>query len=333
MSRAPRSAAAALAAALAVLAAAAPAPAGLGDILDKVRDRIGSVLLAEDMLVEPGADVTLRASLRSGLRLSGITGLRLQFHLEGERLGQEASDQDGNVAVAWRAPDAPGDYVIRVRVKPDDQPERPVDETRLLVAVRKPDAAVVVVDLDKTVVASGFARVLVGGARPMEGAAVVMQRLAKDHTIVYLTHRPDFLGSSSKAWLTDNGFPVGPVLTSTIGSFVSGSGTYKAARIDVLKRTYRNLVVGIGDKTSDARAYAEHGLRSILILGVDWSEDDPEDFEKLAAELAALPETVQVVSNWSEVAAILFEKASSPKQAMEKRLRETARSLRRRGKD
>jgi len=311
----------------------AAARAGFSDILNQVKDRVGPALLARDVLSEPGAEVALEASLRSGLRLTGEQGRRIQFHLDERRLGEAVSDTDGNVAVRWTAPEACGDYVVRVRVKPADQPDPPVEDAQLLVAVRNPDTPMVVVDLDKTVVASGFARVLLGGAKPMAGADVVLQRLARTYTIVYLTHRPDFLGPKSKRWLTANRFPTGPVLTSTLGGLLKGSGDYKTGRIAAIKRTYRNLAVGIGDKISDARAYAHHGLNSILILDVDWSEDDPEDYEELARDLAALPQTVHVVTNWADVSAILFEQAARPKQVMEKRLRDVARDLRRRGKD
>ena len=333
MERTTRSSACLVLAAAACLAACTPARAGFSDILNRVKDRVGSALLAHDVLAEPGTEVTLEAGLRSGLRLTGEEGRRIQFHLDERRLGEVPSDTDGNAAVRWTAPETCGDYVIRVRIKPDDQPDKPVEETQLLVAVRKPDTPMVVVDLDKTVVASGFAWVLLGGAKPMTGANVVLERLAKAHTIVYLTHRPDFLGPKSKRWLTENRFPTGPVLTSTLGGFLKGSGDYKAGRIASLKRTYPNLAVGIGDKISDARAYADHGLASILILHVDWSEDDPEDYEKLVGELASLPQAVHVVTNWSDVSAILFEKATRPKQAMEARLRQVARDLRRRRKD
>ena len=333
MEPATRSSARLVLAAAVCLAACTAARAGFRDILNQVKNRVGPALLAHDVLAEPGAEVTLEAGLRSGLRLTGEGGRRIQFHLDERRLGEVASNTDGNAAVRWTAPERPGDYVVRVRIKPDDQPDKPVEETQLLVAVRKPDTPMVVVDLDKTVVASGFARVLLGGAKPMSGANVVLERLAKTHTIIYLTHRPGFLGPKSKRWLTENRFPTGPVLTSTLGGFLKGSGDYKTGRIASIKRTYPNLAVGIGDKISDARAYADHGLASILILHVDWSEDDPEDYEKVARDLASLPQAVHVVTNWSDVSAILFEKAARPKQAMEKRLRDVARSLRRRRKD
>jgi len=326
-----------LAAAAMLAAAAGPARGGLGDLLRRVRGELGQVLLAHDVLVHPGEEVTLRASLRGGFRLEGVEGVRIQFHLDERRIDQMTTGPNGNVRTRWTAPEEPGDYAVRVRVKPDDQPEDEGDHTaptRLLVAVRRPDVPLAVVDLDKTLVASGFHRVLLGaGAEPMPGSRVVLARLARTHTIVYLTHRPDFLGPTSKGWLDARGYPLGPVLTSTLGGLIDGSGAYKARRLADLARDFTNLKVGIGDKRSDARAYAEGGLTSILILHVDWSEDDPEDYETIAAELAGLPESIHVVTNWSDVADVLFEGASRPAGPMVRRLRRLAADLRRRGED
>lgn len=302
---------------------AAGADAGLGDHLE-------ARLLPYDLLAEPGRAVALRASLRGGLRLDAIEGARVRFHFDGALLGERMTDRQGNVSLHWKVPADPGDYPVRIGVHPDDQPARPVEDATILVAARPADAAIAIVDLDKTVVGSGFLRVLLGMAKPMRGAAAVLKKLARTHTIVYLTHRPDFLVTSSKGWLEKYGFPQGPVLTSALEDLVVGSGTYKNERLAAIRETYKNVAVGIGDKCSDAEVYARNGLRSILILHVDWSEDDPEDFEKPAEKLAALPEAVQVVTDWDQVAEVLFRGGRYPKGEMERRLRRAAADLRRR---
>lgn len=322
-----------LAALAALPIAAREAPAGIPAAVEAVRSRLDPVLLTYDLLVEPGKDVTLEAAWKSGLRLQGVEGKRLRFRLGDKLLGQAATDKDGHAAVPWKVPDGPGDYVITVRVDPADQPPRPVPDGRILVAARKADVKLAVVDLDKTLVASGFERVLVGGAKPMEGAGVVVGRLAEDHTIVYLTHRPDLLAPESKAWLADNGFPAGPLLTSTLASLVGGSGAFKSERLEAIRKTYANVLVGIGDKISDARAYAQNGARAILILHVNWAKDDPQYFDKLADQIDALPDPVEVVTNWAQVADVLFAKAHQAKGAMAKRLRDVAAELRQHGGD
>ncbi len=312
----------------ALTAAGMAARGGLGDILDKVRDRLDPLILTYDEIATPGAEVPIKASLRSDLRLAGLEERRLQFLRGEEKVAEIRTDEDGNATFLWRAPEETGDYECTVRVHPDDMPETPVAPATLLVAVRPADTPIAIIDLDKTVVASSFLRVLVGGAKPMDGSALVVKRLARTHTIVYLTHRPDFLGTDSKQWLTDHGFPRAPVLTSTLGGLLAGSGSYKLERLADLKKTFPRVQLGIGDKFSDARAYVENGLMSILILHVDWSERDPEEYEDVRKELAALPDEVHVVTNWSQVADIVFRDKAYPKRDFVRRLRDTLRSLR-----
>jgi hypothetical protein len=62
---------------------------------------------------------------------------------------------------------------------------------------------------------------------------------------------------------------------------------------------------------------------------VDWSEDDREYYEELLAELESLPGAVNVVTNWAEVADVLFNKARFPKREMERRIEESLGRLRR----
>jgi hypothetical protein len=329
----PRLAISILTALAALSAAALDAPAGIPNAVEAVRSRLDPVLLTYDLLVEPGKDVALEAAYKSGLRLQGVEGKRLRFRLGEKLLGEAATDREGHAAIPWKVPEAAGDYVITVRLDPADQPERPVPGGRILVAARKSDAKLAVIDLDKTLVASGFGRVLAGGAKPMEGAGVVVSRLAKDHTIIYLTHRPDLLAPESKAWLAENGFPVGPLLTSTLASLMTGSGAYKSDRLEAIRKTYPNVEAGIGDKFSDARAYAQNGARAILILHVNWAKDDPQYFDKLADQLDALPDPVEVVTNWAQIADVLFAKAHQAKGELAKRLRDVAAELRRHGED
>ncbi len=314
----------------AVLAAwpgAWPVRGDLDDLVEKLRRR--RVILTYDLLAEPGKTVTLRASLRTGTRFDGVEEKRLRFYLDSRLLGERITDDDGDATVAFTMPPKPGDYRVRVSLHPDDQPVKPVQDATLLVAVRKADAPIAIVDIDKTVVADNFGEVLLGTADPMPGSAHVLRRLAARHTIVYLTHRPDFLGPHSKRWLHSHNFPRGPVLTGTLGGLIDGSGSFKAQRLADLRRTFQNISWGIGDKLSDARAYARNGVRSILILHVDWTEDDAEDYEEVAGELAALPASVQIVQRWDQIAGILFDGKSYPRDRMLRRLRERARMLRR----
>ena len=139
------------------------------DILDQARERLGPVILATDMIVEPGQEVTLSASLRSGLKLDGIEGKRLRFVLDDNILAEVRTDGRGNIVLKWKAPAKTGNSPLRAAPTPPTSPRGPVNDATLLVAARPKDARIVIVDLEKTVVASGFGGVLLGDAKPMDG--------------------------------------------------------------------------------------------------------------------------------------------------------------------
>jgi hypothetical protein len=307
--------------------AAIAARASIGDIVGEVKSVLAPVFLASDIVVEPGKDVTLDVRLRADLFLKGAEGKRVQFLLDDKIIGEVKTDRRGDAALAWKVPAKAGDYVIQVQVRAEDQPSTIIPPADILVAARAADAPMIVVDLDKTVVASGFAHVLTGTAEPMAGAAAVLARAAQTQTVIYLTQRPDFLGPMSKKWLADNGFPRGPMVTGTLTSLAAG-GAFKSSRLTELRKTYKHILFGIGDKSSDAQAYADNGVKPILIMPVNWADADPAYFERLAKDLAAAPPSSQVVTGWAEISAIFFDKAEHTKKAMVDRLLDTAGKLR-----
>jgi len=70
--------------------------------------------------------------------------------------------------------------------------------------------------------------------------------------------------------LRDKKYPAGPVLLSTVGGFLKGSGKYKTEMLRRLQVGFKKIEVGIGDKVSDAAAYHENGLKSFLIIQTEW---------------------------------------------------------------
>jgi hypothetical protein len=310
------------------LAAGGAPAADPADPVDLARQRLGAVILANDILVEPGQEVSLAVTLRTGLKLQGVENKRLRFLLGDVLLGEVRSNHLGDAALKWKVPDKPGEYVLRIALAAPDQPAKPVADAALLVAAWPKDASIAVIDLDRTLTDAGFGQVLQGDAKAMPGAALVVQRLAKTNRIVYLAYRPDFLGALGKRWLADNAFPAGPVVAAAGNALLAGPGPAKNLRVAEIRKTYPKVAVGIGDKPSDAKAWADAGMTAVLLVQVDWAGDDPKVYDRLADDLAACPEAVQVVTNWSQIASILFDRATLPKREMEKRLRDVAKNLR-----
>ena len=138
----------------------------------------------------------------------------------------------------------------------------------------------------------------------MPGSAPALQRLSRRYTLVYVTHRPDFLGPLSKEWLRRNEYPRGVVLLSDIREFVRGSEKYKTLTIAGLRRQFNNLQVGVGDQLSDMRVYHENGMQPFLIFRLP-DQGQPEEYRKLARSFMGLPHESQVVTAWEQIEQVL----------------------------
>lgn len=263
-----------------------------------------------DVLALPGERTTVRVRLQHGAFLRDGTGARVAFLHQGRRLQEVTTDGEGYAAIPFTPP-AAGDYVIRAEVVPLDLKGPPPAPIEILVVCRAADAPLLIVDLDKTVVASGFGTVLRGNPQPMLHSAAVLKRLATRFTIVYLSHRIEYLSVKSKAWLAANGFPRGPLLMPDIGDFVKGSEEYKQEALARLRLRFRGRIVGVGDKVSDAVAYHANGAQSVLFIQPDTAKDAGE-LRDLAAALSTLPEGVQVAARWTEVEATVTGSAKFP---------------------
>ncbi len=275
-----------------------------------------------DTMANPGEEISLKVRLQSGDFLRGRQGHVVRFTLDGTPYKAAETNGDGVATVSFEPP-AAGNYRFTAEVAPMGLAKAPPPPQQLLVTCREREDPLVVVDLDKTVVASGFHTVLIGDPTPMAGSVDVLKRLTGQYTIVYLTHRPDALGPKSKRWLRQQGYPAGPVLLSDIGGFFSGSGTYKSEALARLKRRFEKIEIGIGDKISDAQAYHANGLKAFLIIQVP-DTATAAALTTLADALAPLPDDVQVVTGWDQVAKAIFGEASYPRSAAQRRLKALA---------
>jgi hypothetical protein len=289
------------------------------------------LLTVMDSLALPGEPVELRARLQGGDFLQAQTAQVIRFSRNGD-LFKAAETDDNGYAVVTFSPSQAGEYSFTAEVAAAGLEKDPPRPQELHVTCQAADTPMIVVDLDKTVVASGFHMVLLGDPNPMAGSADLLRRLRKEYTIVYLTHRPDYFGIKSKNWLWEHDYPKGPVLLSTAGEFFSGSGSYKGGKISELQKRFKKIEIGIGDKISDAEAYHQNGLKSFLIVQIP-DDDKPKPYLALAEELKELSDEVQVVTGWDQIEKALFQNASYPRAAMEQTLRKMGQVREKRNDD
>ena len=306
------------------------------DVLSKVTlsAEHGALFYAFDALACPGQTVDLTARLLSVKEHEPLDGAEIEFLKADRPVGRAVTDEDGYARVSWKVPKV-GDYVFTAKVvkvpRSKYKPMLQCPPASLLVAARKRKTKFIVIDLDHTVVASGFFRVLFGGAKPMPDAATTIRELAKKHGIIYLTHRPDLLMVKSKNWLEAHNFPRAPLLVSKLRQAFGDSGKFKTTRIKALRKRFPYIRVGIGDKLSDAQAYVANGLRAYLIPHYD--PDDPKEMEKMAGEILRLDNRVQVVDGWKDIRAGILRGKRFPPKAYARRLRQRAKQLRQQRKD
>ena len=292
----------------------------------------GVVFWAQDQLVYPGQDAKLSVRFQKARDFKGIEGIEAEFSDGKKVIGTAKSDKDGYATIQWKAP-AKGEIPLTVKIKsiPSDMEKdvMTISPRNLLVVVRSRETELAVLDLDHTVVASDFWKVLFGNAVPMVDSVRVTKMLAEKYTIVYLTQRPDLLSAKSKQWLIDNGFPTGVMLVGTLNDVIGGSGPYKKARLASLKQNYPNIKLGIGDKSSDASAYIDNGVTAYLIP--NYNPNKLKDVTKLADEIRALPDNglLNVVGSWKEIEQSITQSRKYPPKAFIAALESRAQELNR----
>ncbi len=299
-------------------------------LLGQVLGKAPPTLNVTDSLIQPGQTARIVIKLGRGfgrMTIESYSAVKVSItDAGGNEVFSERTDQDGRMTFERKFRKA-GNYFFRARVekKIDDKTVTPL---LFCVYVRPKDSALVICDLDRTLVQSGFERVLAGLARPFDHAGDVLWRLVKERqmTVIYLTHRPDFFDASSRMWLRKNEFPPGPLFTSDLLGLIGGSGSFKAGQIARLKQKFPNLRLAIGDKYSDVAAYVENKVPSILIPHIKWSKEKRKYWQELLRNMKGVRGDVPVCGNWFEIEEAIFKKAKFPPSRMIDKINEMIRT-------
>ncbi|HOI54120.1 MAG TPA: hypothetical protein PLP01_02620 [Phycisphaerae bacterium] len=300
-------------------------------IVGQIINKAPPTIMVGDCLIRPGE--TAQATIKLGRGFGRTTvkefgGAKLIVtDAAGAEVFSGRTDEKGQLLFE-RKFDAEGNHFFRVKAagKVDDADVAPV---LFCVYVRAEQTPLAVCDLDKTLVMSGFERVMVGMAKPFDHAADVLGRLVaeKKMTIVYLTHRPDFFEASSRMWIRKNRFPPGPLFTSDVKGLLEGSGSFKTAEIARLKERFPNIQLAVGDKYSDIAAYVTNKIPSVLIPDIQWDKDKRKYWQETLTNLETVNEDVPVCRNWFEIEEALFKDVKFPPKRLIDKVRDTMRLM------
>ncbi len=224
------------------------------------------VLSVDDAAVRPGAETRLSAYVeRESLPWlrQDLKGTPVRFRVDGRDLGDDRTDDDGRASVERKLPPGAEWYEARATVN-----GRQLyafgrlftwDDRRVILAV----------DIDHTIERTEYRSLLVDKGEdesdPLKRSADTLRALAGDFHILYLTGRPRFLLEKTRQWLKDKEFPDGPVLTAKGVRDMFRPGLFKAAELRRLRDAWPNLLIGIGDKASDADAYGSNDMLSLIV--------------------------------------------------------------------
>lgn len=282
------------------------------------------IVTAQDMLIREGSSVTLRAKLERegfgfgiqeagvaedplpseeidteeigamGIWRSDIKGRQLSFFLGEKKLGGQITDKEGFATYTWTPPGV-GDYLIQARFGGDHKYAPGSDS--LMVSVRSRETPITVLDIDHTLSHTSNKNVLKGKIddKPLEHSLNVVKRfLEEGRTMIYVSARLNKFNDVTRRWLDHHGYPRRPTYFLDIKRYPTyNEAKYKTVTLSRIRQSFPNMVLGVGDKDSDAEAYRAVGMRA-LILG------DAGDVEG-----------AEEVENWHQIEDLLY----SPRKA------------------
>jgi hypothetical protein len=291
----------------------------------------GNYFFGYDVLTLPDQTVQLVAQVTTTYEQQDLENMTVVFRRKkgDEKLGSVKTDADGRAEMDWKPP-GEGVYHLAADIIATPNPETlgliETPEADLSVYVRPRDTRFVVVDMDRTLVGSNFARVLIlDGGKPMPGSQDVMKRIRRRYEVIYLTHRPRDLTRKSRNWLIDHDYPAGPLLLSTRSEAFGDAAAFKGRAITEIHRDFPNIRYGLGDKLTDVEAYLANKVTAIWIPHYD--PDDADELRDKADEIEDVDEDVIVVENWRQIEEAIFGSYRRSPEEFADDLRDRARRI------
>ncbi len=250
-----------------------------------------------DAVTTPGQAVNVEAKFeRKGFYFFNpdLRNEPVRFDFGSGVTANASTDRDGLAAIGIRA----GLGVYPFSAELSARSNAPTADGRLFVL--DPATPVAIVDIDHTLSDLSTWRVPFQGADAptFPDAPQLINDLARTHQIIYLTARDDSFDAISRAFLARHGFPDGPVIYNDLGATTWAEleqldegkhGEFKLAAIQGLQARGVNVVLGIGDKPTDAFAYETSGIQSYIHTTQAGSSNSYRftDYPQLRLELVA----------------------------------------------
>ncbi len=291
--------------------------------------RDGTFFYGLDVMTPPNRIVELVTRVRTSSQNAPLSGIKIQYFSRGDSriIGTDVTDRNGYARLRAQIGKL-GDYEFEARVASADHKELlTLPKAQILVACRNAAIPVVVVDLDRTLVQSNRARIiLLDGGKPMRGSVDVMNRVARKYSVIYLTDRLEDLSGANRNLLARRGFPKGVVVLA------SGSSD-KEARLTVISKDFPTIQYGIASKLSVINSFCRTGIRKPVWM-LDYDRDDPDEMRETADKIRKCRNRqVVVVQSWEEIDRAIFGRYNTSPKSFADRLDDHADYIEEKNKD
>lgn len=207
-----------------------------------------------------------------------LPGETIDFYLNDELIGSDITDDDGIAYLNYHSLPI-GVYQFIAKISPDSRYK--TTPAKLFHVVINKDKPIAISDIDHTLSDASAIRVATQPNRsikPLKNASAGITFFNKlGFQIIYLTARDDTFILKTKDWLKMYDFlPAPSFYWDYKGAGIpQDHGDFKSLVIKKLRQRFSNILIGIGDKPHDIRAYRDHELRSYYIGKAD-EEIDPD---------------------------------------------------------
>ena len=239
----------------------------IGIALPCAAARAKPIIHLQDCIAAPDGTTTLIADLKKPTMFGidrDIEHLPVRFSCGGKELGRIRCDDDGRALLECKLPESQGTAIEAVAS---------VDGVEIRAKAKvyrwNPDRVIVVVDIDDTISDTDFDDAWLDeedrDSKPIRHSRETLSDVARDFQILYLTARPCSLLDKTQRWLATHGFPAAPVMVSHRKTDLLQQGTFKKRQLARLKRSWPNVLIGIGDRQRDARAYGTSDMLGLIV--------------------------------------------------------------------
>jgi hypothetical protein len=200
-------------------------------------------------------------------------GARVRFLVEGQEPSEKKTDDDGLATLECKLPPDVAQYEARTRANGHE-----LDATGRVFVWDEP-RVIIAVDVDHTIEQTDYKPLFFSSradeSDPVKRSAKTLSALADDFYVIYLTARPRFLLDRTRVWLHEHEFPDGPVVTAKRIRQMLQPAEFKRQELHELHKDWPTLLIGIGNRPTDADAYGASEMLTLILSPKEAQEFPP----------------------------------------------------------